>query len=248
LQVLNPTTYPNAPIYATDVLADVKGNIWVAGFKDSGFSECARQNIDRPGASSGCPYVAKLSATGAALALNILGGQLRRGTSSQIVLAGDATGAVYAAAPTMEFNDGRNSGRINVTQFAADGSPGWSQHLPETWGVEPAAMAVDRTGRVSIGTDYGDIGGSVTMPTSSLGRFVYRLTPSGAYDSYVRLVEFVGSSYKSSLAPMAGLSVDVNGALTYMGAFTLLDGVPSQTCPGLDGGTCSDLFVKKFTF
>jgi len=250
LQVLNPTSYPNAGIGINDVLADAQGNVWLAGNMSTAVSSCAVTEYAGMGGIAGCPFIAKLSATGAVLAHHVFGAVFAHGQYSPIVLAGDASGAVYAAMSLAEINNFRaqaSYGRISVTRFAPDGLLDWSGYLPETWGVEATAMAVDTTGRVYVGTDKGSIGGSVTMPTELFGRFVYRLTASGAGDGYVKVVEFVPST-TYSIGPMGGLSVDVNGALTYMGDFYSLDGVNAQTCPGPDGGTCSDLFVKKFIF
>ena len=234
---LSPTTRANAFIDITRVLADAQGNSWVAGHLRSGFvTDCP------VGPGGDCPALAKVNTTGDVLVQHILGGELQRGRASQIVLAADSAGAVYAAATT---KDNGISARINVLRFLPDGRRDWSQRLPETWNVEPGAIAVDATGRVYVGTAHGLIGGSATLP-DTFGRFVFRLTPAGANDGYVRLTEWGGGNGST---PAAGLSVDANGVLTAMGEFfNSLDSLTSQTCPAPFSGSCIDLFVKKFIF
>jgi hypothetical protein len=234
---LSPTTRTNAFIDITRVLADAQGNTWVAGHLRGGsVTDCQEGN------GGGCPVIAKVNAVGEVLVQLILGGDLARGQASQIVLASDSTGAVYVAAPTKDNGIGA---RINVLRLLPDGRGDWSQRLPETWNVEPGAIAVDAMGRVYVGTAYGIIGGSATLPPTA-GRFVFRLTPAGANDGYVRLTEWGGDI---GTRPAAGLSVDANGVLTYMGEFfNSLDGLASQTCPAPFSGSCLDLFVRKFIF
>lgn len=235
---LSPTTRTNAFIDITRVLADAPGNTWVAGHLRGGsVTDCSES-----GKGGGCPALAKVNANGEVLVQHILGGELVRGQASQIVLAGDSTGAVYAAASSIET---ATEGLITVTRFAAGGQMDWIRRLPETWNVEPGAIAVDATGRVYVGTAYGFIGGSATLPLT-FGRFVFRLTPAGANDGYVRLTEWGGDI---GTKPAAGLSVDANGVLTAMGEFfNSLDSLTSQTCPPPFSGSCIDLFVKKFIF
>ncbi len=235
--VLSPTTRANAFIDITRVLADAQGNSWVAGHLRGGsVTDC------QEGSGGGCPVIAKVNATGEVLMQQILGGELARGQASQIVLATDSAGAVYVAATTKDNGIGA---RINVMRFLPGGRGDWSERLPETWNVEPGAIAVDATGRVYVGTAYGFIGGSATLPRT-FGRFVFRLTPAGANDGYVRLTEWGGGNRST---PAAGLSVDANGVLTAMGEFfNSLDSLTSQTCPAPLTGSCLDLFVKKFIF
>jgi hypothetical protein len=234
---VSPTLGTNVLINMTSVLADAQGNIWVAGLEAVGSNgDCA------PGPGEGCPVIVKVSAAGEVLVQHILGAELRRGSSSRIALATDSAGAVYAAAGMAGAD---RVDRINVTRFTADGQRDWSQRLPETWGVEAGAIAVDATGRVYVGTAFGSIGGRGTMPLAR-GRFVFRLTPAGANDGYVYLPGSAGD--ERGISTVAGLSVDANGVLTYMGEFNSLDGLTPLPCLPGKLGSCLDLVVKKFNF
>ncbi len=221
----------DAGITLTQLAADALGNVWGVGFlTTAGFGTCyvdARSN-------GLCPALIKVDPAGALLTQVVLGNELR-GDRSPIALTVDAAGAAHVAiTPLSPLAFGA---QIIVRRFSPAGVPDWTATLPETWHVEPGAIAVDATGAVYIGTNDGTLGGSVTTPAFTFGRFVFKLTPAGANASFVRVVAN-GGAPPGSNENVAGMSVAAPGIVTYLGEV-------SGTGEGLNPRAV-DLLITKF--